>query len=147
MSDILKSIASIRTAGVIDGLRVLVADSVAFGTTEHVGTIVVCGSHGGRSAGEYARRYGYAALLTSDAGIGRNDAGIAGLRDLDEVDVPGVGISHVSARIGDGDDVWENGVVSYANRCASLCGVLLGQTTQEAVTAIAAGIRTRKVDA
>ncbi|MGO1879973.1 MAG: hypothetical protein ACTH1G_04775 [Microbacterium gubbeenense] len=147
MSDLLKSIASIRTAAVIGGLRVLVADSVAFGTTEHAGTIVVCGSHGGRSAGEYARRFGYAALLTNDAGIGRNEAGIAGLRKLDEGDVPAVGISHLSARIGDGDDVWANGVVSYANQCAERYGVVVGQSTQQAVAAISAGIRTGGAEA
>ncbi len=98
---------------------------------------MVCGSHGGRSAGEYALQFGYGALISSDAGFGLNHAGVAGLRELGEHGIPGVGVAHTSARIGDGRDVWRNGVVSYVNRPAIDAGARPGQSVQTAVTMIA----------
>src|SRR5690606_27757590 len=121
----------------IDGIRVMLADSVAFGSEAQYGDIVVCGSHGGRSAGEYAHGFGYGALVTSDAGRGLNDAGVAGLRNLETFGVPAVGAAHTSARIGDGRDVWRNGIVSYVNGPARDAGVRPGQSVFAAVHLIA----------
>lgn len=137
MSDVLQGIASISHVTTVRGVPVQVADSVAFGSVAHRGHIVVCGSHGGRSAAEYALRFGYGALFTNDAGRGLNDAGVAGLKLLDEQGVPGVGVAHTTARIGDGHDVWTGGRVSFANRTALAAGVRQGQTTMRAVAAVA----------
>ncbi len=137
MSDVLRDISSITRMTTIRGVPVQVADSVAFGSEAHHGHIVVCGSHGGRSAAEYALRFGYGALIANDAGGGLNDAGVAGLKLLDEHEVPGIGIAHTSARIGDGRDIWRNGRVSYVNDTARTAGVREGMTTIRAAETVA----------
>lgn len=137
MTHVLDGQGSIEQIAIMSGIPVQIADSVAFGSAANAGHVVVCGSHGGTSAGEYAARFGYGALITSDAGGGLNEAGVAGLRDLDEAGVPAAAVSHESARIGDGRDIWESGVVSFANRRALEAGVRLGCSTPEAADAIA----------
>lgn len=144
MNEVLQSIASMRQVTVVGGTRIQVADSVAFGSAKNAGDIVVCGSHGGRSAGEYARRFGYGALIANDAGIGLRQAGIAGLAALDEHDVPGVGVASTSARIGDGDDTWDHGIVSFANHTAVHLGVEIGQLARDAALRIARGLEERR---
>lgn len=144
MSDVLQGMSSITHVTSMSGIPVQVADSVAFGSAAHRGHIVVCGSHGGRSAAEYALRFGYGALFTNDAGRGLNDAGVAGLRLLDEHGVPGVGMAHTTARIGDGHDGWRVGRVSFANRTALAAGVREGQATIEAAAAVAAWLREQR---
>ncbi|WP_033295823.1 hypothetical protein [Amycolatopsis jejuensis] len=116
-------------------LIVAVMDSVAFASAEHAGQLIVTGSHGGASAGEYARRGRVAAVACNDAGIGKDDAGVAGLAALD--DVVGVAVGHETARIGDGPDTWESGIVSYANRAALAAGVQVGEPLAEAFTRLA----------
>ncbi|AKS36202.1 hypothetical protein AFA91_08690 [Mycolicibacterium goodii] len=110
-----------------------VTDSVAFGSPAMAGDVMVTGSHGGRSAGEYAAGYGVAVLVCNDAGRGKNDAGIAGLAAVDAHNIAGVGVSHDSARIGDGDDVWENGRISYVNDRAAALGLTVGALVSDAL--------------
>jgi hypothetical protein len=138
VSRVLDGNSSIEHVATIAGVPVQLADSVAFGSADNRGDIIVCGSHGGRSAGEYALQFGYGALVSSDAGLGLNDAGVAGLRELGDHGIPAVGVAHTSARIGDGRDVWNNGVVSYVNQPAAIAGVRRGQSVVTAVAAIAA---------
>jgi len=109
------------------GGRVWVTDSVAFGSTAMAGDVIITGSHGGTSAGEYAVRYGVAALVANDAGGGKIQAGTAGLRDLDACGILGIATSHESSRIGDGNDVWENGTVSFVNDTAARAGIKTGE--------------------
>jgi hypothetical protein len=128
---------AVRT--VLDGrLRVAVADSIAFLTPDLAGHLAVTGSHGGTSAGEYARRTGVAGVACNDAGIGKDAAGIAGLAALDAHGIVGVAVGHDTARIGDGTDTWESGIVSYANASALAAGIRPGRPLREAFTELAA---------
>lgn len=145
MTQLIEGNGSIEAVTAIEGITVFVADSISFASHEQAGHVVVTGSHGGRSAGEYAAGFGFAALVASDAGRGLNDAGVAGLRALGRIGVAGVGVAHTSARIGDGDDVWSSGVVSYANEPAHRAGVTIGQSTQDAVARLAAAIAAASV--
>jgi hypothetical protein len=120
------------------GIRLAVMDSIAFTTTALAGALIVTGSHGGTSAGEYARRYGVAAVACNDAGIGKDAAGIAGLASLDDVGIVGVAVGHETARIGDGTDSWHNGVVSYVNATAVAAGIHVGGSLEEQFTGLAA---------
>jgi len=119
-------------------VRVGVADSIAFLTPDLAGHLAVTGSHGGASAGEYARRLGVAAVACNDAGIGKDSAGIAGLAALDADGIVGVAVGHDTARIGDGTDAWESGIVSYANASALAAGVRPGQPLRTAFSELAA---------
>jgi hypothetical protein len=105
------------------GIRVLVADSISFASPDDQGQVIVTGSHGGASAGEYARRFGVAAMVCSDAGIGKDAAGVAGLEMIDRAGIMGIAVSHESARIGDGRDIWDHGIISFANRTALAAGI------------------------
>ncbi|MBD2894661.1 hypothetical protein amrb99_35870 [Actinomadura sp. RB99] len=118
------------------GRTVWVMDSIAFGSPALRGDVIVTGSHGGISAGEYAASYGIAMVACNDAGQGKNAAGIAGLRALDRAGVAAVGIAHDSARIGDGHDTWDNGVVSFVNERARLLGIRPGRPLKSQIVAL-----------
>ena len=111
----------------------LLADSITILTPDDAGCIVVSGSHGGRSAGEYAVRYPLALCCLNDAGVGKDHAGIAALAMLDAQGIAGVAYSHVSARIGEAADGWENGVVSHVNNAARALGFCVSTRLREAI--------------
>lgn len=115
------------------GIRVLVTDSISYASREHAGHVVVSGSHGGTSAGEYTREYGLAVVVCNDAGGGKNDAGLAGLKLVDARGIIGIAVGHDSARIGDGRDAWEHGVVSFVNETAAANGVRCGHPVKEEI--------------
>ncbi|HSV80368.1 MAG TPA: hypothetical protein VLK85_14335 [Ramlibacter sp.] len=118
------------------GRKVLAMGSVAYATPADRGHVIVTGSHGGRSAGEYAARVAPLAAVANDAGMGKNQAGIAGLRALDSRRIIGIGVSHTSARIGEGLDGWEHGRVSYVNETGARAGVHEGALLREALEAL-----------
>ncbi|WP_456695441.1 hypothetical protein [Aeromicrobium sp. P5_D10] len=120
------------------GLRVWVMDSIAFASTELRGDVIVTGSHGGTSAGEYAASFGVAVVACNDAGIGKNQAGTAGLAALDSSGIAGIGVGHDTARIGDGLDTWESGRVSYVNARAHELGIRVGRPVKEQLALLVA---------
>lgn len=132
---------SVRRQVVFTANDVTVAamDTVSLIAPEDIDQIVVTGSHGGASAGEYARIGGVRCVVCSDAGFGKNDAGVRGLMELDAESVAGVSVAHTSARIGDGLDVWENGIVSYVNETARRWGINAGSPLKEQIVALARG--------
>ena len=115
----------------------LVLDSVTHLTPEHRGRVAYCASHGAVYAAYYAAAKGVAAVVLSDAGIGRERAGVAGLRLLEELGVPGAAISHLSARIGDGRDGLARGVLSTVNGPAAALGLAPGMACGEALARLA----------
>ncbi len=96
------------------------------------GKVLVAGSHGGVIAAYYGAKAGAHALILNDAGIGMDEAGIAGLAYLDAIGIAAAAVSHASARIGDGADMLARGVVSRANACAARAGVSAGQSCSAA---------------
>ncbi|WP_433153051.1 hypothetical protein ACQPZ8_19425 [Actinomadura nitritigenes] len=118
------------------GRTVWVMGSIAFGSPALAGDVIVTGSHGGHSAGEYAASYRVAVVACNDAGMGKNAAGVAGLRALDEAGIAAAGVGHTSARIGDGPDTWENGVVSFVNERARALGLRPGLPLREQIVAL-----------
>lgn len=107
------------------------------------GRVAVCASHGGVYAAWCAARAGVRAVLLCDAGIGREEAGVAGLAWLDGLGLPAAALAHDRSRIGDGADAWARGVVSRANRAAAALGVRPGQRTAEAVERLEAAPASR----
>ncbi len=114
--------------------RVLVMDSITKVSPEDKDTIVVSGSHGGASSGEFALEVPLRAAFFNDAGVGKDDAGIAALDMLQDRGVAGGTVSHVSGRIGDSQDMWDHGVVSHVNALARAMGILPGQALNETLT-------------
>lgn len=121
----------------------VILDTVTKLGPEHAGRVAVCASHGGLYAAWCAAVAGVRAVVLCDAGIGKNEAGVAGLRWLDELGLPAVALDHDRSRIGDGRDAWERGVASRVNRAAAALGAAPGQRTSELVERLrAAPIRT-----
>jgi hypothetical protein len=117
------------------GRPVLVMDSITLVEPDDAGAIVVSGSHGGRSSGEYACRVPLAAVVFNDAGIGKDEAGVVALGMLYERGVPAATVAHDSARIGDALDGWESGVASRVNEAARRIGLSTGSPLREALAA------------
>lgn len=115
------------------GARVILADSIAEIGAEDAGAIVVCASHGGVSAGRYASAVALAAVFFNDAGVGKDQAGIAALSLLQDAGVAAGTVSHHSARIGEAQDTWASGVISYLNPAAREAGFEVSVALQAAI--------------
>lgn len=102
----------------IDGITITVTDSITFLSEQSTGDIVVCGSHGGLSAGDYAKKHGVKAVFFNDAGIGKNDAGIKSLELLNESGIIACTVDCMSAEIFNGQDTLNNGKISACNQLA-----------------------------
>ena len=93
----------------------LILDSVTVFPPEARGRAAIAASHGGVYAAYLAAKAGIKAVILCDAGVGRERAGIGGLDYLDRLGVPAAAIGHRSARIGDGADCAQRGVITFAN--------------------------------
>ena len=88
---------------------ILTADSITRVGAEAAGAVVVNGSHGGIYAAYLAAKLRVAAAIFNDAGVGRDQAGIAGLDYLAALGIPAAAVGHDTARIGDGADMMARG--------------------------------------
>jgi len=111
---------------------ILVADSVTRLGPEHVGAVLIAGSHGGVYAACLAARAGLRAVILNDAGVGLDQAGIAGLAWLDGYGMAAATVGHDTARIGYGADMARRGIVSHVNAAAARLGCAAGETCMAA---------------
>jgi len=109
------------------GHRLLVRDSITEAVGIGAGCVVVSGSHGGLSAGRFALDARVWLAVFNDAGVGKDDAGIAALALLQSHGVAACAVAHTSARIGEARSTLLDGVVSHANAAATALGATLGQ--------------------
>jgi len=121
----------------IAGIALVLMDSIAAIAPSHEGAIVLTGSHGGQSAGEYALKVPLRAVIFNDAGIGKDEAGVVALALLEKIGVPAVAIAHTSGRIGDAQDMWANGVISRVNEAAQARGARAGMSAPDAARCFA----------
>lgn len=115
------------------GGTIVLLDSITKVDTSNTGALVVTGSHGGTSSGEFALAVPLKLVIFNDAGVGKDRAGIAALAMLQDKGVAAGAVSHVSARIGDSKDAWENGVISHVNDAARALGLAPGQPLRGAL--------------
>ncbi len=116
--------------------RVIAMDSITMVAPEDAGAIVVCGSHGGASSGEFALEVPLRAAFFNDAGIGKDSAGIVALEMLQARGVAAGTVAHTSARIGDARDAWESGVLSRCNAAARALGCAPGASLRAVLSAL-----------
>lgn len=116
---------------------VRVLDSITKLGSADAGRVVIAGSHGGRYAAYCAARGQVRAVVLNDAGVGWQQAGIAGLQDLQHWGVPAAAADYRSCRIGDGADMARHGVISHANPLALALGCRPGMTVAEAASRLA----------
>jgi len=106
---------------------ILLVDSITEVEAADQGKIVVSASHGGISSARFALEVPLALVFFNDAGIGKDEAGIAALTMLEDSGVPAACISHNSARIGDARDMWDHGLISRVNQLAETAGIVVGE--------------------
>jgi hypothetical protein len=108
-------------------------DSITELTAKDAGCIAVSGSHGGISSARFAAAARPLLSVFNDAGIGKDQAGIAGLAWLQMQGMAACSVAHSSACIGVAQSTLDLGIVNHANDLALSLGVRLGQTSKAAV--------------
>jgi hypothetical protein len=93
-------------------------DSITELGPEDADCVAVSGSHGGLSSARYALAARPWLSVFNDAGVGKDRAGIAGLRLLQEAGLAALAVAHESACIGQADSTLRDGVVSHLNEAA-----------------------------
>jgi hypothetical protein len=102
-------------------------DSITELGPQDAGCVAVSGSHGGLSSARYAQAARPWLSVFNDAGVGKDEAGIAGLTALQQAGLAALAVSHLSACIGQADSTLRDGVVSYLNAAALALGFVCGQ--------------------
>ena len=120
----------------IAGVSITITDSITFLNESNAGDIVVCGSHGGVSAGHYAQKHRLKAVFFNDAGIGKNNAGIKSLASLSDAGILACTVNCMSAEIFNGQDALDNGIVSVCNQLATSRNMKEKMTVKEALKCI-----------
>jgi len=110
-------------------------DSIAHISNAHAHAVVISGSHGGRSAAEFviALNQKPSCVFFNDAGGGKDDAGKLALEMLQAHNIPCACYAHFSARIGDAQDGYDNGVVSGVNQLGKSLGIQLNMSVKQSV--------------
>lgn len=114
-----------------------VLDSITKLAPEDAGRVVIAGSHGGRYAAYCAARGRVRAVVLNDAGVGWEQAGIAGLHDLQQWGVAAATADYRSCRIGDGADMARHGIISHVNDLAYALGCRPGMAVAQAAARLA----------
>jgi hypothetical protein len=96
------------------------------------GGVIVTGSHGGAYAAYLTLKAHPRAVIHNDAGVGKDEAGIAVIAMAQALGIAAATLSHASCRIGDATDMMKRGVVSHANAVAASLGVSPGMAGREA---------------
>jgi uncharacterized protein YunC (DUF1805 family) len=125
-----------QTQTQIEGVSITVTDSITFLNENNAGDIVVCGSHGGVSAGHYAQKHSLKAVFFNDAGIGKNNAGIKGLDGLNDAGIIACTVDCMSAEIFNGQDTLDNGIITVCNQLAKARNIREMMTVKEALKLI-----------
>ena len=89
--------------------------------------VLVHGAYMAEAVAVSLLRRGLRGIIGVDAGIGRNDAGVAGLAVADALGVPAAAVSVYSCEMCDGRSVWTQGVISRVNAAAAALGAEPGQ--------------------
>lgn len=128
-----------KVVEIIGERSVVAVDTIAHIKPEDEGRIIMTGSHGGISSGEYAGRVSIAAVFFNDAGIGKDEAGTASLPCLQKRGIIAGTVSHDSALIGNALETWNYGVISALNSLAIEAGFSIGEPVMMAVRRIYGG--------
>ncbi len=115
-----------------EGRKIIVTDSIVFGTEEDKHNVLVTAGHTGRSGARHILKVRPFGFICSDGGKGRDDSGMAGLAIVDAEGIAGATVDAHRARMGDGMSTYEDGIISAANNLALACGVQVGMRAKEA---------------
>jgi hypothetical protein len=111
----------------VNTLNVRVVDSITELGPQDAGCLAVSGSHGGISSARYALAARPRLSVFNDAGVGKDEAGLAALPFLQSHGLAACTVAHSSARIGEAQSTLDEGIVSHVNALAQALGVVVGQ--------------------
>jgi len=100
------------------------------------GVVALAASHGGLYAAYLAARTRALAVVLHDAGVGREDAGIACIGYCQALGMAAATVDYRSARIGDAADMLARGCLSFVNDVARTAGCDVGMQTAAALAAL-----------
>ena len=100
--------------------------------------VVVNASYCGVLPARFIGRHRPRGAIGVDCGVGPAGASIAGLWYLEALNIPAAVADVMTVHLGDGVDLHDHGVVSFANRPALDCGVTPGMPVREAAIVLLA---------
>src|SRR5580765_1907127 len=112
--------------------EIVLADTATKLGPDAPGGVIVTGSHGGRYAAYLTLKAHPRAVIHNDAGVGKDEAGIAVIAMAEALGVAAATASHASCRIGDAADMLARGVISHVNAPARALGVAPGMPCRDA---------------
>jgi uncharacterized protein YunC (DUF1805 family) len=116
-----------------DGRRIIVLDSARWVDGRNTDRdVVVPASYVGVLPARMMAIHRPRGIIGHDACIGKDGAGIAGLWYLEALGIPAATADGMSAEMGNGRDLYEEGVISRLNYPAERCGVQVGMPVAEA---------------
>lgn len=128
---------SIRVVSVEQGGRIVTFDSATFvpgfygdAVAEH--DVVVAASYAGVLCARMIARSRPKAAIGLDCAIGKDGAGIAGLWFYEALAIPAAAADVMTAEMGNGIDLFENGIVSRVNELAEELGLRPGMSVRQA---------------
>ena len=109
-----------------DGRRVVTMDSARYVDAGNTGTdVVVAASYIGVLPARLMAPHRPRAVIGHDGGIGKDAAGIQGLYYLEALGIPAVAADGESAELGNGEDLYREGVVSRLNILAAVTHLII----------------------
>lgn len=127
--------------------KIVCLDAAPMLLPEDAGAVAVTGSHAalfrGRSDGVIGPDV--FAVFFSDAGLGKDGAGITRLPTLDERGIISATVSAQSAPIGDSRAIYKHGVISYVNEAARAIGARPGVLLRDVVDRLSDGTASGKL--
>ncbi len=115
-----------------------VVDSITELRPQDAGCVAVSGSHGGISSAQYALAARPLLSVFNDAGVGKDQAGLAALAFLQAHGLAACTVAHDSARIGEAGSTLDDGIVSHCNALALALGATPGRRCRALVELLTA---------
>mgnify|MGYP000063511775 FL=1 len=117
-----------------------VVDSITELGPQDAGCLAVSGSHGGISSARYALAARPLLSVFNDAGVGKDQAGLAALPFLQDHGLAACTVSHASARIGEANSTLADGIISQANPLALALGARAGERCLDLVRTLGGAV-------
>jgi hypothetical protein len=116
-----------------NGRSIVCIDSIAFGSPEDKETnVLVAAGHTGITAVPYLEAAQPFGFIGSDGGGGRDGSGMAGIYAVEATGLPAATVDARTARMGDGQSTYHDGIISASNAPAVRAGVEVGMRAEQA---------------
>lgn len=127
--------------------RILVFDSATYvgdfvkAHPDTAGDLIVNASYSGVLCAKMVIAAKPRFVIGLDCAIGKDGAGVAGLSFYEALGIPAAAADVMTAEMGDGRDLYEEGVLSRVNEAAERLGIAPGMRVKDAADAMLSGAR------